>query len=181
MKIEKDKLVSINYVLRDKDGNQIDSSNGTPLEYVHGNGFLISGLEAELEGKEEGDKFMAKIAPKDAYGEYDKSLIIEVPRTQFDTSVDIQPGMQFQSENPMGPSLVTVTKVTADTVTIDANHELAGKELFFDVDVVGVRDLTEEEKNQMKSGCGGSCGSCGGCGGDEGYDSGSCGGCGGCN
>ena len=183
MKIEQNKVVKIHYTLKDKDGNVLDSSvERDPLQYVHGHGYLISGLEKELEGKEPGAKFSAQIAPKDGYGEYDEKLVIEVPRDQFDSSVEIEVGMQFQAESGMGPSIVTVKKVAEYKITIDANHELAGKDLFFDIEVVEVRDLTEEEVKQMtapRGGCGGSCGSCGGCS-SSGGDCGSCGG-GGCN
>lgn len=187
MKIEKDKVVKIHYVLTDNEGKQIDSSKETePLMYVHGNGYLIKGLEAELEGKEAGAKFKTTIAAKDAYGEYDEKLLVEVPKTQFDSSVEIEVGMQFQADGPMGPTIVTVKKITDDKITVDANHELAGKDLTFDVEVVEVRDLTDQEKEQMTSGCGGCGGGCGGCGGDCGSNcgDGGCGdgcGCGGCN
>lgn len=163
MKIEKNKVVQIQYVLTDKDGVEIDSSKDTgPLQYVHGNSYLIKGLESQLEGKEPGEKFSAFVEAKDAYGEYDEKLVIEVPRSQFDTSCEIEVGMQFQAESQMGPALVTVKKVTADSITIDANHELAGKDLNFDIEVVDVRDLTEAETAQMNSGCGGGCGGCNG-------------------
>lgn len=179
MKIEKDKLVQINYVLTDSEGKEIDSSKDTgPLQYIHGNGYLIKGLESQLEGKEPGSKFTAFVEAKDAYGVYDEKLVIDVPRTQFDTSVEIEVGMQFQAAGPMGPTIVTVKKVSDQNITVDANHELAGKDLTFDVEVVEVRDLTEDEFKQMTSGCGGGCGGCGGNCGDGDCDcEGNCGGC----
>lgn len=185
MKIEKDKVVQIHYTLTDKDGTQIDSSrDSTPLQYVHGNGYLIKGLESQLEGKEPGAKFIANVEAKDAYGVYDEKLLVEVPRDQFDSSVEIEVGMQFQATSSMGPAIVTVKKIEDDKIIIDANHELAGKDLTFDVEVVEVRDMTEDERNQMNSGCGGGCSGCGGdcngncdCGDDcdeEGCSSGKC-------
>lgn len=165
MIITKDKVVSIDYTLKDESGTVIDTSkNSTPLEYVHGCGRLIPGLEKQLEGKTDGDSFSAVIEPKEAYGEYDESLLIKVPRKNFDASSEIKIGMQFQASTPGGPAIVKVTEVTDDTVTVDANHDLAGKTLYFDVKVVSVRDATPEELNPH-SGCGGSCGECGGCGG----------------
>ncbi|MCR5289516.1 MAG: peptidylprolyl isomerase [Treponema sp.] len=178
MTIAKDKMVSINYTLKDDEGTVIDSSNGTPLEYLHGNGNLIPGLEVQLEGKAPGDKFAAIVAPKDAYGEYDEKLVLEVPRNQFDSEVPIEIGMRFQADTTSGPTIVRVTKITEDKVTVDANHDLAGKTLHFDIEVVTVRDATEEELTPQSS-CGGGCGGCGG-----GCDSGCGGGCscdGGCN
>ena len=185
MKIESNKVVQINYTLTDPEGKEIDSSVGRePLQYVHGNGYLITGLERELEGKEKGEKFSVDVEPKDAYGEYNEELVVEVPRDQFDTSMKIEVGMQFQGAGPAGPTIVTVKAVNDDKITVDANHELAGKKLHFDIEVVDVRDLTEAEIEEMKAsaaggcgGCGGGCSSCGGCGSDGGCGSG----CGGCN
>ena len=180
MKIEKNKWVAIHYTLKDDEGNTIDSSVGRePLGYLHGNGYLIFGLENELEGKEEGAKFTCKIAPKDGYGEFDPALIIDVDRSQFETEQPIEVGMQFQVMTPQGPAIVTVKEVGDDKIKIDGNHELAGKNLNFDVEVVEVREPTEAELNpQGCGGCGGGCGD-GGC--NCGSDCGSgCGGCG-CN
>lgn len=191
MVIEKDKFVAIHYTLTGDDGAEIDTSrNGNPLGYVHGNGYLIPGLEKKLEGKAAGDKITAVVQPEEGYGIYDDRLIATLSRERFDLPGDIEIGMQFQVSTPAGPTIVRVTKVDGDNITIDGNHELAGKTLHFDVEVVEVRDLTEDEKQQMLSGgcggCGGGCGgNCGGgCGGDCGGDcGGNCeGGCGGdCN
>ena len=176
MVIEKDKMVAIHYTLKDDNGVEIDSSaGGNPLAYIHGNGYLIPGLEKELEGKSAGDKFKAVIQPEEGYGVYDERLIATLSRERFDLPGDIEIGMQFQVSTPAGPTIVRVTKVEGDNITIDGNHELAGKVLHFDVEVVEVRELTEEEKQQMLSGgcgcgCGGGCG--GNCGGDCGDDCG---------
>ena len=161
MKIEKDKWVAIHYTLKDDDGNVIDSSVGAaPLGYIHGNGYLIVGLENELNGREAGDKFSCKIAPIDGYGEYDPDLVKDVPRSQFEFDGEIEKGMQFQAMSPQGPIILTVLEVNGDTVKLDGNHALAGKNLNFDVEVVEVREPTEEELNPQ--GCGGGCGGCGG-------------------
>jgi FKBP-type peptidyl-prolyl cis-trans isomerase SlyD len=179
VKIEKDKMVKIHYTLKDAEGKQLDSSTGhEPLEYLHGNGNLIPGLESELEGKNPGDKFTATIAPEDAYGEYDKQMIVDVPRSQFDSDAAISVGMKFEAHTAGGPMVVTVTKVTDDSVTVDGNHELAGKTLVFDVEVVDVRDATEEEMNPPSCGCGGECGGDCNCDGEDGCGCGD-GGCGG--
>ncbi len=184
MTISKDKMVSIDYVLKDDAGTVIDSSKDTgPLEYLHGNGNLIPGLESQLEGRSAGEFFTAVVQPADAYGEYDKKLVLQVPRNQFDSDAPIEIGMRFQADTNAGPTIVRVTAVSEDTVTVDANHELAGKTLHFDVTVKGVRDATEEELTpQSCGGCGGGCGGCGGGCGDGGCGDGGCGdgGCGSC-
>lgn len=180
MKITKDKWALIHYTLTDDAGTVLDSSIGQePLGYLHGNGYLISGLEAELEGKEPGAKFTAVIQPKDAYGEYDKDIVLDVPRDKFDTDQTIELGMMFQVMTPQGPAVVRVVEVGPETIKIDGNHELAGKTLHFDVEVVEVREPTEEDlAPSCGCGCGGGCGGdCGGCG-EEGCEG--CGGTGDC-
>lgn len=181
MEITKDKFAAFHYTLKDVNGVELDSSAETePLGYVHGRGYLIPGLEAQLEGKKAGDKFSCTIQPKDGYGERDERLVAELPRDRFDTDVEIETGMQFQVMTPAGPTIVTVIEVNGDRIKIDGNHEMAGKVLNFDIEVVEVRDTTEEELAQLESGCGGCGGGCGGCGG-EGCNSEACGeGCGNC-
>lgn len=177
MRIQKDKWVSFHYTVKDESGNVLDSSfEKEPLGYLHGNGTLIVGLEKQLEGKEPGDKFSTVVQPSEGYGEIDSRLRFEVDKSQFEFDGEIQVGMMFSAMTPQGPSFVRVTKVDGEKITIDGNHELAGKVLDFYVEVVDVRDATEEEPNA--SSCGGGCGGCsGGCGGNC---SGDCGGdCGG--
>ena len=165
MEIAYQKMVKIHYTLKDTDGNQLDSSvGGEPLEYMHGIGSLIPGLENQLTGRKAGDKFHAEIEPALGYGEYDEKLVAEVPRKQFDTGAEITVGQQFQADTATGPMIVKVTKVSDDTITVDGNHELAGKTLCFDVEVVDVREPTEAELEPFvtEGGCGGGCSSCGG-------------------
>ena len=182
MKIEKNKIVAIEYVLKDTDGKVLDSSHEAgAFEYLHGRGNLIVGLEKQLEGREPGDKFSAVIEPAEAYGEYDPKLVTKVPRDQFDPDLEIKVGMAFQAESNGGPVIVHVTKVDDKAITVDANHELAGKTLCFEVEVKDVADasLAQVEAGSVYTGgcgCGGGC-SCGSCGGGCGDDcEGDCGG-----
>ena len=146
MCIAKNRMVKIHYTLKDSDGVLIDSSSGlAPFEYLHGNGNLIPGFEAELEGKNPGDAFTVTVLPKDGYGEYDPKLHIEVPRDQFDNGSPLEVGMKFQVQTAGGPMTVTIQNITDNTVTVDDNHELAGKTLVFDIKVVDVRETTDEE------------------------------------
>lgn len=182
MTITKNKFAAINYILRDTEGLELDSSVGAePLGYVHGRGYLIPGLEAQLEGKATGDKFSCTIEPKDAYGERDERLVAQVTRDKFEEGSPIELGMHFQVMTPAGPSIVRITRIDDDTITIDGNHEMAGKTLNFEIEVVEVRDATQEELDMLEQR---SCGGCGGCGGGGcgGCDSGDCGsqGCGNC-
>ncbi len=162
MNIQKNTLVAINYTLKDNDGNLIDSTkDSAPLEYIHGNNYLLPKLEELLEGKQTGDTFNADLKAADAYGEYDETLLVDVPRDSFEIDMPIEIGMQFQAMTPAGPQIVKVTKIQDSSVTVDANHELAGVDLHFEIEVVSVREATEEELARMSGGCG-----CGGCSGD---------------
>ena len=119
---------------------------GEPLAYLHGHHNIITGLEAQMLGKTVGDKFVATIAPQDAYGEYISEAVQEVPRANFQGVDKIEVGMQFQSQTDDGHvMLVTVKDVTDDVVVVDGNHPLAGVELTFDVEIVEVRAATKEE------------------------------------
>jgi FKBP-type peptidyl-prolyl cis-trans isomerase SlyD len=145
MQVAQDAVVLIHYTLTDDKGEKLDSSDGTPLAYLHGNGNLIPGLERELEGKSAGDKLSVKIAAADAYGEYDKSLVQRVPRRTLKGVANVRVGMQLHTQSAHGVRAVTVTHVVGDMVTLDANHPLAGQNLNFDVEIAEVRAATEEE------------------------------------
>ncbi len=146
MQIEKNKVVSLNYTLKNDDGEILDTSEGrTPLEYIHGIGNLIPGLEEALEGKTKHDKLNVTIPPEKAYGVGSEQLIQTVKRSNFEENADIKVGMQFQAQMDYGMQLFTVTKIEGDDVTLDGNHPLADQTLHFDVDVVDVRDATAEE------------------------------------
>jgi len=173
MIVEKDRVVSIDYTLRDNNGNLIDSSEGSdPLEYLHGNGNIIPGLEKALAGKKAGDKLTCSIAAADAYGERDDSLIFKVNKSEFE-GADIAVGMQFEAHGEEGAQIVTVVGIEGEEVTIDANHPLAGETLNFDVKVVDVREATSEEleHGHVHGGC--ECGCEGDC--EDGEGEGSCG------
>ena len=148
MRISPGKVVQIEYTLTGPDGEIIDSSRDTaPLAYLQGAGNIIPGLERALEGKSAGDEIDVVIAPQDGYGDVNEALIQEVPRTQFPGVKDIAVGGQFQAQTAQGPRVVTVINVTDDTVTVDANHPLAGVTLRFAVRIVTVRTPTPEELN----------------------------------
>jgi FKBP-type peptidyl-prolyl cis-trans isomerase SlyD len=183
MTAEKDKFVSIHYTLKNDDGEILDSSveKNQTLDYVHGREYLLPKLEEAITGKNPGEKFSVVLEPADGYGEYRKEFVAEVDRKNFETDAPIEVGMAFQAMTAMGPQVVRVVKVGDEKITVDANHELAGVRLHFDVEIINVRDATEEELNPSCSGgcgnCGGECsgGSCeGGCGEGNGCGGGCC-------
>lgn len=142
MQITKDKVAAIHYTLRNGEGEVLDSSAGRdPLTYLHGAGNLIMGMEEGLEGKVTGDKLNLKIAPEKGYGVKDSSLVQKVPRSAFGDQ-KLEKGMQFQTGQGQ---VVTVTETGLESITVDANHPLAGVELLFDVEIIDVRDASAEE------------------------------------
>jgi len=146
MQAVKEKVVSIHYTVKGADGEVIDSSEGRdPLVYLHGAQNIVPGLERALEGKAAGDDLAVTVAPEEAYGQLNESLIQPVPKAQFPEGVEPQIGMQFQAQSEAGPRLVRVVEIAEETVTLDGNHPLAGQTLNFDVSVVDVRDATPEE------------------------------------
>jgi FKBP-type peptidyl-prolyl cis-trans isomerase SlyD len=142
MQISKNKVAGIHYTLTDNSGNILDSSKGRdPLYYIQGIGNLILGMEEGLEGKKKGDKFQIKVSPEKGYGVKDPNLTQQVPINAFGGQ-EVKPGMKFSTNQG---HVVTVTEVSTETVTVDANHELAGVELNFDVEVMDVREATADE------------------------------------
>lgn len=141
-----DKVVAIHYVLTGDDGSELDRSNeGEPLEYLHGHDNIVEGLEEALAGKEVGTKLTVRVPPAKGYGER-AGKPQQVPRSRFPKDVPLEKGTQFFTTGPKGePIPVWVTKVMGPTVTIDTNHPLAGANLNFAVEVMGVRDATPEE------------------------------------
>jgi FKBP-type peptidyl-prolyl cis-trans isomerase SlyD len=146
MQIAKDAVVTIDYTLKDPQGNVIDTSVGKqPLPYLHGAGNIIPGLENQLTGKKAGDKIVAVVQPEDGYGTHDPAQIHTVTRAAFPGVTNLEVGQQFQAKGPNGPQAFRVTSVDGDNVTVDGNHALAGMVLTFDVTVKDVRAATKEE------------------------------------
>ena len=142
MQIAKHKVASIHYTLTDNDGKVLDSSSGRePLIYIQGIGNLIPGMEEGLEGKKQGDKVNLKVSPEKGYGVKSEELIQKVPRSAFGDQ-KIENGMQFQTNQG---GVVTVTHIGLSEITVDANHPLAGVELNFAVEVLSIREATEDE------------------------------------
>jgi FKBP-type peptidyl-prolyl cis-trans isomerase SlyD len=144
--IEKNRVVTLNYTLRDEQGAIIDASSGRgPLNYLHGKGNIIPGLEQALAGKSAGDKLDVAVPPEKGYGQRDDRLVQIVPRNKFKEVSELTPGMQVRASGSQGARLVTVVRVERDFVTLDGNHPLAGRTLYFSVEVAEVRKATHEE------------------------------------
>jgi FKBP-type peptidyl-prolyl cis-trans isomerase 2 len=116
---------------------------------------MISGFEQEMLGAEIGEKREFTLTPDRAYGERDEDAVQKVPRSQFPEEMAIEVGMVLGAQSEMGPIQFSVASVEDDSVTVDFNHQMAGKTLNFSVEVVDVRQAPEQK--DMDS-CGPGCG-----------------------
>ncbi|HCD67049.1 MAG TPA: peptidylprolyl isomerase [Bacteroidetes bacterium] len=149
MLIGKDTVVGVNYAL-DVDGMQLDASGDTPLTYLHGHGMMIPGFERQLEGLAEGDTYDFMVTAAEGYGELNPDAITDLDKQIFlidgNLSTEVFEGAQLQLTNQDGQPMVgVVAAVGEDTVTMDFNHQLAGKDLHFAGSIAALRAATEEE------------------------------------
>ncbi|GGZ84497.1 peptidyl-prolyl cis-trans isomerase [Ignatzschineria indica] len=147
MTVAKDKVVSVIYTLTDDQGALLDTNKGQEaLDFIQGHGMMIPGFEKALEGATEGQTLSFTVSPAEGYGESNDDFIIEVPRTAFPEDEEVQVGWQVTGTTPDGQmQAFRVLAVSDETIKLDANHPLAGKNLNFEVEVVGLRDATEQE------------------------------------
>ncbi len=141
-KIVKDNLVvAIEYTLT-VDDEVIDSSEGRqPLEFLQGQGNIISGLEREMLGMKNGESKEVVVLPIDGYGEIDEEAFIEAPKNQFPENIPVEVGTELQVENENGdPAYVRIEQIENNMVLLNFNHPLAGKELHFEVQILEVKD-----------------------------------------
>ena len=133
--------VKVHYTGKLEDGTIFDTSlteGREPLEVQLGEGQLIKGFETGLIDMNEGEKKTIELSVEDSYGEPRPEFINEVPRANVPEGV--QEGETLQGMGPQGPVNVKVTAVNEETVTLDANHPLAGKKLIFDLEVIEISE-----------------------------------------
>ncbi len=132
--------VKVNYTGKLTDGTVFDSSEGgPPLEFVIGGDQIIPDFEQAVIGMGAGESKTIQISAEKAYGPHDENMVIEVERQFIPEDVQIEAGMQMEMRQEDGMVIpVTVTNVTAESVTVDANHPLAGKDLSFDIELVEI-------------------------------------------
>ncbi len=148
MNIEDKKVVSFHYTLTNEAGDTLDTSRerDEPMLYLHGANNIIPGLEKAMEGKAAGDTFQVTVPPEEAYGERREANVQRVSLKKLGVKPhQLQPGMVLNLQTTQGPAQVTVLKVGRFNVDVDANHPLSGQSLNFDIEIVEVRDATEEE------------------------------------
>ena len=134
--------VSVHYTGKLDDGSVFDSSDeGEPLTLVIGSGQLIPGFDNAVVGMSAGDRKTVKIEASDRYGLREEALVMNIHRGQIPPEIDVEVGQRLQMERSDGESMrVTVTNVTEEIVTLDANHPLAGQDLTFDITLVKISE-----------------------------------------
>ncbi len=139
-KIKNGDNVKVHYTGKLNDGTVFDSSEGRdPLAFTMGKGMMIPGFEKGVMGMALHEEKTITIPPAEAYGDVREEMIAEVPNSQLPDGLKPEPGMELMSQTPDGHQLVVrVKEVKDDSIVIDANHQLAGKELTFDIKVVEI-------------------------------------------
>ena len=146
MKITDNKVVVLHYAVSDTEDTLIDSSyDHSPLAVIQCSHYLIPGLEAALVDHEAGDKFEVEVSADDAYGQREDGFVQTVPKDMFAGIEDLEVGSQLRATTDDGEQTVIVIDAQEDEITVDGNHPLAGLDLKFDVEILEVRDATEEE------------------------------------
>jgi FKBP-type peptidyl-prolyl cis-trans isomerase SlyD len=145
--VSEGKVVSIEYVLTDPEGKELDRSpEGQPLVYLHGARNVVPGLEEALTGKSVGDRVEVRVPPEKGYGPRQKIKPQPVLRSSFPADAEVVRGARFVTDGPKGqPMPIWVHKIQGRTVYVTPEHPLAGVTLCFDATIRAVRDATPDE------------------------------------
>ncbi|MCS6870959.1 MAG: peptidylprolyl isomerase [Anaerolineae bacterium] len=145
--IQDNVVVALAYTLKLENGEIVDEADAdNPLEYLHGANNIIPGLERALTGMRVGETKHIQVAPSDGYGDYDPEDVEVVPRHHFPSDAPLEVGTAITLADDDDNYIDAVVKAVSDeSVTLDYNHPLAGKTLYFDVEVLNIRPATQEE------------------------------------
>jgi peptidylprolyl isomerase len=140
-KAETGDTVKVHYTGKLDSGEVFDSSEGkTPLEFKIGEGRLIKDFENSVIGLAEGESKQIKIPSEKAYGEKKENLIGKLPKDKLPPNIEPKEGLRLQMKTPEDQTiLMTIIDVSDTDITVDANHELAGENLNFDVKMVEIK------------------------------------------
>lgn len=146
------RAITFHYTLRDANGRVLDTSRGggEPLNFVEGAQEIVPGLEKALVAMAVGERRDVVVPPEEAYGLREEELVQSVPRSRLPIDGDVRVGDQFMTGPDRYAPVVTVVAVDGETVTLDANHPLAGATLHFDVELVTARAATADELTRVK-------------------------------
>jgi len=133
--------VAVHYTGTLDDGTVFDSSVGrAPLEFIIGAGEMIPGFDKAVRGMKVGQTKKVTLSPDEAYGPYDPNLIFMAVRDEL--GLEVQVGQQLRLQTKSGQTVIaTVTQVTEENITVDANHALAGKELTFEIELIKIEPI----------------------------------------
>ena len=159
MKIEKDRIIIIDYVMTDDTGKVLEDTSETgPSGFLFGHEAMMPAIEEALSEKETGDSLDVSLSPDRAFGERLEDLVETIDRSKFSKDIAFEPGQLFQVPGPEGyPESVRVVEATEAHVKLDRNHPMAGKEVSFSITVREVREATDleiEHGHPMDSDCG---------------------------
>ena len=148
MPLKPDQVVTIAYNLTDESGTLIDeATHEEPFAFLSGSGQILPKLEEQIVTMLIGGKNKVALDPADGYGEYEEAAIQSVPKKEFPDDKEIKEGMSFVANSPDGHQMPFVIKeIAGEEIKIDFNHPLAGKTLNFDLELLDIRDATNEEK-----------------------------------
>jgi peptidylprolyl isomerase len=138
--VKKGDTVKIHYTGRIKDGPVFDSSvERDPLEFEIGSGSIIKGLEKAVVGMKPGEKKEISVPPEEGYGDLDQKLLFDMPKEKIPADIKPEVGMRLQLVNSKGQTIpVLITEIKDESIKIDANHPLAGKELIFNIELLQI-------------------------------------------
>ena len=149
MKVEKNKVVSLHYKLSEGDKVLEDSHQASPMIYLHGHNGIFPKLEEELEGKAVGDTIAVTLAPEDGYGHYNENAIQRISINHVmrkgKKKEKYRPGMLVYLNTKNGAQPALVVKAGLKTLDVDLNHPFAGRTLHFDIEIIDIRDASQEE------------------------------------
>jgi FKBP-type peptidyl-prolyl cis-trans isomerase SlyD len=146
--VTKNQVVSLDYCIKDLDGNTLESSEDGSLTYIHGHGQLPPTLEQALEQKVEGATTSVDFKAGECFGNYDEQLVTVMSRDSFEEGLEIKVGSVFQNMTDNGPQVICVMKIEGDEITVDANHPYADLDLTWEVTVLSSHLANQQEIDQ---------------------------------
>ncbi|MDX1633530.1 MAG: peptidylprolyl isomerase [Marinobacter sp.] len=139
-------VYTVHYRLKNRMGEVIDTSEGgEPLTFIEGASNVIRGIQEAVKGRGPGDCLEVTVPPEMAYGEHNPEFVRKVPRSAFEGVDNLQVGMKFQTNTGEEAQVVKVVAIDGNLVKVDANHPLAGFTLYFDLEILQVREATDDE------------------------------------
>ncbi len=143
---EKPDVFTVHYVLKNKIGELVDTSEGSePLHFLYGSPDIIKGIQEAVKDRNAGDCLEVTVPPSMAYGEHREDLVRKIPKSMFEGVENLQVGMKFQTNTGDNAQIVQVMGIDGNLIRVDANHPLAGFTLYFDLEVIERREATDEE------------------------------------